>query len=299
MKRAANYKKLALVERGELERLRQKQLKDYNPILSQLAAIQQEIERVLGTNQLSVHDRLGVLTLLHSRFDNLYKTLKYNGVLAIPAGAPLPIIQPAPAAFPPAFPAAPIFAGEQAAPAFANAQGAPLGIAAHLEREADLLEPIPDREGEHDAHEMPRAEGFGGVDVPAPGEQPEFRDIVRPAATYESRSMQTTAPVRFPEIKNLKLGPKFQNKYDNLIEKLSPYPHIINSTAAGELVLHGKTIPTSNFNDLLTSLFQQKENLNLEGEDEFLDVLRHLKITEDHLSSKHAKSKLTHSLSSA
>ncbi|KAF0138345.1 MAG: hypothetical protein FD122_3809, partial [Stygiobacter sp.] len=69
MKRAANYKKMALIERGELDRLRQRQINEYNPILSQLSSIQQEIERVLRSNQLSIEERLGVLNLLHSRFD--------------------------------------------------------------------------------------------------------------------------------------------------------------------------------------------------------------------------------------
>ena len=123
-------------------------------------------------------------------------------------------------------------------------------------------------------------------------------DYGRPAPNFESRSMQTPAPVIFPEIKDLKIAPNFQNKYEKLVEKLSPYPHIINISETGELVLHGKTIPTSNFKDLLTSLFQHKENLNLEGEDEFIDALRELDITEKHLSSMQSKSKLTHSPSS-
>ncbi len=46
------------------------------------------------------------------------------------------------------------------------------------------------------------------------------------------------------------------------------------------------------------SLFQHRENLNLEGEEEFIDVLRELEITEQHLSSKESKSKVTHSQSS-
>ena len=98
--------------------------------------------------------------------------------------------------------------------------------------------------------------------------------------------MQTPGLVIYPDSKNLKISQNFHNKYEKLVEKLSPFPHIINITQAGELVLNGKTISTSNFKDLLTSLFQHRENLNLEGEDEFIDALRDLDITEEHLSSK-------------
>ena len=281
MKRAANYKKLALVERAELDRLRQKQLKEYNPILSQLASIQAEIERVLRTNQLAIEDRLGVLTLLHSRFDNLYKTLKYNGGLAISAGADGPVVQPVAAAFATPLAAAPLFAGAAVAPAFAIQPPAPHGIAGPREAEPDLMESIQDRD-----------------EPPAPEAIPQFAGDGRPPPNFESRSMQTPAPVIFPEIKDLKIAPNFENKYAKLVEMLSPYPHIINISETGEIVLHGKTIPTSNFKDLLTSLFQHKENLNLEGEDEFIDALRDLDITEKHLSSMQSKSKIAHSPSS-
>ena len=110
--------------------------------------------------------------------------------------------------------------------------------------------------------------------------------------------MQTPALVIYPDSKNLKISQNFHNKYEKLVEKLSPYPHIINITDAGELVLNGKTIRTSNFKDLLTSLFQHRENLNLEGEDEFIDALRDLDITEQHLSSKQSKAKLARSFTS-
>ncbi len=161
------------------------------------------------------------------------------------------------------------------------------------------MEPIQDRdEGDRHGREMHRAAAFGGDEPPAPEAIPEYAGDGRPAPNFESRSLQTPAPVIFPEIKDLKITANFHNKYAKLVEMLSPYPHIINISDAGEVVLHGKTIPTSNFKDLVTSLFQHRETLNLEGEDEFFDALRDLDITEEHLSSKQAKAKLTHSLSS-
>ena len=47
MKRARNFKRLTLIERDELDRLRAKQIRDYSPVLTELVAINREIERVL------------------------------------------------------------------------------------------------------------------------------------------------------------------------------------------------------------------------------------------------------------
>ena len=269
---------MALVERAELERLRQKQIKEYNPVLSQLASIQGEIERVLRTSKLPIDERLGLLTLLHSRFDNLYKTIKFNGGLSIPASAAFPVIPPPGVPPPPA-------AANNAAPQV-------------------ILAPPPLDEG-------PVVPADAPVDMP-PGDEGigQFEPIADPLERQadegsedtaddeppvEHKGIQTPRPVKFPDITNLKIAPNFKKKYDELVQRLSPYPHLINISEDGEIVLNGNPIPSSSFNDLLTSLFQNKENLNLEGEDEFFDVLRDLKIKEDHISTKEAKSKLVHS----
>ena len=147
---------MALVERAELDRLRQRQIKEYNPILSQLAGIQEEIERVLRTSQLSIEDRVGVLNLLHSRFDNLYKTLKFNGGAAIPTGAPVPIFQPIPAGFAPPIPAA---LGAQAAPAFILAPG-PQHLGAPGAAEAFAIQPAPPLGGPLIGNQAERAAAF-------------------------------------------------------------------------------------------------------------------------------------------
>ena len=307
---------MTLIERAELDRLRQRQIKEYNPILSQLAGIQEEIERVLRTSQLSIEDRVGILNLLHSRFDNLYKTLRFNGGPAIPTGAPVPIIQPIPAGYAPPLPAA---LGAQGAPAvilapgpqllgapgaaapFAIQHAPPIGgplIGNQAERAAAFNEPIQDPlEGGAEADEFPGG-GANVSDVSGVHEAKDESGDARLGASFENRSMQTPGIVNFPEIKTLKLNQNFQNKYEKLVQMLSPYPHIINITEKGEIVLHGKRIPSSNFNDLFTNLFQHREKLNLEGEDEFLDVLKDLNIKDDQISSKEAKAKLGHSGSS-
>ena len=87
MIRSTNFKKYNLIERDELDLLRAKQIRDYSPVLSQLVTIKNEIDRVLSTPKLSPDDRLKVLNLLHSRFDHIYKVLKYDGLAPLPPPA--------------------------------------------------------------------------------------------------------------------------------------------------------------------------------------------------------------------
>ena len=87
MKRSTNFKKFSLIERDELDRLRSKQIGDYSPVLSQLVTIKKEIDRVLAAPKLSTDDRIKVLNLLHSRFDHIYKVLKYDGMAPVPLPA--------------------------------------------------------------------------------------------------------------------------------------------------------------------------------------------------------------------
>ena len=128
MKRASNVKRLTLIERDELDRLRAKQIRDYSPVLTELVAINREIERVLLGGKLAPDDRVKVLALLHSRFDNIYRQLKYNGIAPVADGAQ---------------PIAPLPAAAAAAPVLP----APLPPAVAVEPVAEeelLEEPVPD-----------------------------------------------------------------------------------------------------------------------------------------------------------
>ena len=71
MKRASNFIKFSLIERDELDRLQAKQIRDYSPVLSQLVTIKNEIERLLSASKLGSDERVKVVTLLRSRFDNI------------------------------------------------------------------------------------------------------------------------------------------------------------------------------------------------------------------------------------
>ena len=117
MKCSTNFKKFNLIERDELDRLRAKQILDYSPVLSQLVTIKNEIDRVLTAPKLSPDDRVKVLNLLHSRFDHIYKVLKYDGLAPLPPRAAGVLTIAAPAMPAAGVPAAPLVAGVGGIPA--------------------------------------------------------------------------------------------------------------------------------------------------------------------------------------
>ncbi len=86
MKKSAAFKKLTLVEREELTRLREKQIRDYNPLLRELVTIQTEMSHALNAKDQSVFDRVNLINVLNNRFRTVYKTLKYDGGSTITAG---------------------------------------------------------------------------------------------------------------------------------------------------------------------------------------------------------------------
>ena len=259
MKRTSNFKRMTLIERDELDRLRAKQIRDYSPVLTELVAINREIERVLLGGKLAPDDRVKVLALLHSRFDNIYRQLKYNGIAPVADGAQ---------------PIAPLPAAAGVAPVLP----APLPPAVAVEPVAEevlLEEPVPEPAAAAPFEE--RVEGAVGA----------------PARERREVATQSEAAVAWPSRVELSIPGNMEKKYSRLTEMLSQYPHLINRNEQNELVLSGKAVRGSNFNDLMTSLFSRlKSNLNLAGEAEFIEHLRQAKVHADDVSTKESKHQL-------
>lgn len=90
-------RKMLLLDQAEVERLRQRQLKEYDPTLGAMARATMEIEEVLTNRNLTDEDKLQLLGSLQERFRKLKATL-----------GPVPVVSPvvvAPAATPAAAPA--------------------------------------------------------------------------------------------------------------------------------------------------------------------------------------------------
>ena len=86
---------MALVEKDELERIRQRQIKEYNPLLSHLVKTQDEIEKLFDDPKLTDEAKCKILAHLQVRFaDQLIKYNRSNDTVApirprMPSQAPV------------------------------------------------------------------------------------------------------------------------------------------------------------------------------------------------------------------
>ena len=95
----SSFSKKILIEQAELDRLQQRQLREYSPELHAMARLQNNIRDIMARKNLSAEERLNIISALQTRFDKLKKE---TGVLsgALPAqAAPSPPL-PAPAVLP-------------------------------------------------------------------------------------------------------------------------------------------------------------------------------------------------------
>ncbi|KAF0138624.1 MAG: hypothetical protein FD143_3634 [Ignavibacteria bacterium] len=75
---AGKYKTMTLVEEAELDRLRQRQIKDYNPSLKSLVKIQEQIDNIFQDSELGDDSKSKILAHLQERFGFLLKKFKYS-----------------------------------------------------------------------------------------------------------------------------------------------------------------------------------------------------------------------------
>ena len=86
----SNFSKKVLIEQGELDRLQQRQLRDYSPELQSMARLQNHIRNIMSRKNLFAEERLNLISGEQIQFDKLKKE---TGVLsgALPAqAAPAP-----------------------------------------------------------------------------------------------------------------------------------------------------------------------------------------------------------------
>ena len=75
----SSFIKKVLVEQAELDRMQQRQLKEYSPELHSLARLQTYMAKTLGRNDLTTEQKLQLLSSYQSRFDKLQRD---TGVLS-------------------------------------------------------------------------------------------------------------------------------------------------------------------------------------------------------------------------
>lgn len=87
---------MTLVEEAELERLRQRQIKEYNPNLKSLVHIQDQIEKLIDDPELDDEGKSKVLHHLQEKFGYLYNKFKVSGACLNPPVINNPINDEAP-----------------------------------------------------------------------------------------------------------------------------------------------------------------------------------------------------------
>ena len=78
-----SFTKKILIEQAELDRLQQRQLRDYSPELQVMGRLLNDIRDIMARKMLSAEERMNMISGVQIRFDKLKKT----GVLigALPA----------------------------------------------------------------------------------------------------------------------------------------------------------------------------------------------------------------------
>ena len=94
----SSFIKKVLIDEAELERLQQRQLREYSPELGSMARYQAQMKEVMARSDLTAAEKLSILSGLQRRFDKIKRDV---GVLSSSVAAAVP---PAANAAPPAAP---------------------------------------------------------------------------------------------------------------------------------------------------------------------------------------------------
>ena len=121
------FKTMIVVEEAELDRLHQRQIKDYNPALNSLPKIQDQILKIFDKYDFSDEGKFKILAQLQERFGFLLNKFKNAGL------TPVNVLRPEPAV---PFPASDDHVGD----------GPPAGVVeVHTDGYFSPLESVPKR----------------------------------------------------------------------------------------------------------------------------------------------------------
>ena len=88
-----SFTKTILIEQAELDRLQQRQLRDYSPELQMMGRLLNDIKDIMASKKLSAEKRMNMIFGLHIRFDKLNnETGVLSGALPAQAVSALPLL---------------------------------------------------------------------------------------------------------------------------------------------------------------------------------------------------------------
>jgi hypothetical protein len=89
-----------------------------------------------------------------------------------------------------------------------------------------------------------------------------------------------------PVWKGINLANRHNNSFNELKKYVDGNPGLISKNKKGELVLEGKAIPKSNFDDLVRNLYYSSRSQNLTARPQFLSTLKSISVPLKLIKSK-------------
>ena len=252
---------MTFIDEGELERLKQKQIKDYNPNLKSLSNLQQRIDEVFDNPDLTADEKCKALSLLQEKFNSLYTKYRNHGQPMLDALGSICSLKPP--------------------------------------TTSDLSHPsIPGDGADHPsdiAHDIgnialgnPTSMADEGEAVQAPNKEVEASTSPVAVGTSNPERSQSV----WPSAKEINLPDQYLKKYQEFIDFLNHHAQAIRRNHDNLLVIDEKPIPNSSFNDLMRSMYVKNINMNLIGQSEFLSRLHELSPSLSIFSNKESISAL-------
>ena len=218
---AGKFKTMTLVEETELGRLRERQIKDYNPSLNSLTKIQDQIFQIFDDKELPDEGKCKIIAQLQERFGFLLNKFIKAGL------PPAQVLPPAPAIPLPA-------------PDGHVGDGPPAAV-----EEADTEGYFSPRES------VQEEEGNASTETLSPATSLKDLTISSNASFF---SLQPQPDFSLPTQEESNISSQYSKKFAELTKFLNENKKQISTNAKKKLVLNGKPIPDSHFPDLLRSL---------------------------------------------
>ena len=234
----ASFKQLKLIDEQELNRLIEKQIRQYDPALKILASVRKEMNTLMERNDLLPEEKLALYQSAQQRFDSIKPSVGISSSInPHPHGSILP--------------------------------GAALGAAG--------IRPM-EIKAEHDGQSESVAlkddldlgqkqTSFSGSDVPQM-EKHALRQLALKTAPTEHGVLDVPA---------IEVDAKHQAKLIELTKLMNANPSIIGlKPSTGEMVVKGETIKGSSYPNLIRSLYHDSVKHNLTGQPKFIAALSEL-----------------------
>lgn len=222
----SNFSKKILIEQSELDRLQQRQIRDYSPELHNMSELQRLMVELFEKKGLSDEAKLSLLKTYQARFDKLQKDtgLPSTGALS----------------------------KTSTAPEIVNTRK----VITQTDKDSADANANTETDSEDNSDEVPI-------------------DVKPTAMTVEQFGIQRM----------------YEQKAKKLLMKITQHSDILTRNADGEIVVHGKAEPGTNFDSLFKSMVTPKTDLNQPGIDKFLEGLRSMGVRYHELSSKALQAK--------